>query len=122
MVFTFNKKYFSAAILLFLVEVFIALYINDSWIRPYGGDFLVVFFLYSLVKSFLKISVKNAIFGVLLFSWFVEGLQAIDLLSLLGIEKNWLFVVILGSTFEWLDILIYTLAALVIFFIEDLRH
>ncbi len=118
MTFTFQRRYFTTAIILFLVEVFIALYITDSWIRFYGGDFLVVLFLYSLVKSFLEIPVKNAIFGVLLFSWFVEGLQAVKALKLLGLEEDTLLRIILGSTFEWLDMLIYTLAAMSIYFVE----
>lgn len=116
--FTFNKKYFSAAVAFFLVEIFIALYVKDALIRPYVGDYLVVFLLYCLVKSFLNISVKKAIFGVLLFSYFVEGLQYFNVTGFLGLKENQFISIILGSYFEWLDIFIYTLAALSIFWIE----
>lgn len=122
MSFSFNRKYFTAAILLFLVEVFIAVYINDSFVRPYAGDFLVVFFLYCLVKSFSKIPVKNAIFGVLLFAFIIEGLQFFKLVNMLGLQDNKIALAVLGNHFEWLDILIYTLAAFSIYLMEKTRQ
>jgi hypothetical protein len=114
----FNLKYFLAALLLFFTEVFIAIYVKDSYIRPYGGDFLVVIFLYCLLKSFFKIPVKNAIIGVLLFAFLIEGLQYLELVKLLGLQHNQIASVILGSHFEWLDILIYSLGGLVVFLVE----
>lgn len=120
MAFTFNRKYFIVAVLLFIIEVLIAVYIRDSFVRPYAGDFLVVLLLYSFVKSFLKISVKKAIFGVLLFSWLVEGLQYIEIIKLLELNDIILRVV-LGNHFEWLDMLIYTLAAFSVFYIEKMK-
>jgi len=53
-IFTFNKTYFALAILLFIVEVFIGMYVKDNFIRPYGGDFLVVILLYFLVRAFFS--------------------------------------------------------------------
>lgn len=121
MEFSFNKKYFVAAVILFLVEIFIAIYVQDSFIRPYGGDFLVVILLYCVVKSYLKVPVEKAIFGVLLFSWIIEALQYLKIINLLGIEENKIFSVILGNHFEWLDLLLYTMAGFVIFGVEQSR-
>lgn len=89
--------------------------------RPYGGDFLVVIFLYCLLKSFFKKSVKNAIIWVLLFAFLVEGLQYLHLIKVLGLEGNRLASAVLGSHFEWLDMLLYTLAAGTIFLAESFR-
>ena len=38
----FNKHYFGLAVIILLVEVLIALYVHDDFIRPYLGDVLVV--------------------------------------------------------------------------------
>lgn len=104
----FQKNYFVIALFLFLLLVFIARYIRDSFIRPYGGDLLVVIFLYCLVRSFFTIPVKKAIFWVLLFSFLIEGLQYLQIIKHLGLEKNTVAVAILGSHFEWLDLLLYS--------------
>jgi glycopeptide antibiotics resistance protein len=84
----FHSKYFLAAVILFLIEVFIAAFVQDSFIRPYGGDFLVVVFLYCLLKSFFKLPVKKAILGVLLFTFAVEGSQYLKLVDLMGLQDN----------------------------------
>lgn len=42
--FTFDKKYFLAALFLLLTEILIALFIHDTFFRPYAGDFLAVIF------------------------------------------------------------------------------
>lgn len=39
---TFNKKYFLIAILVFVIEVMIAIFLHDKFVRPYLGDVLVV--------------------------------------------------------------------------------
>ena len=117
----FHSKYFLGALLLFFTEIFIAVFVKDSVIRPYGGDFLVVIFLYCLLKSFFKIPVKSAIFGVLLFAFVVEATQHFKLVELWGLQDNSIALVVLGNQFEWLDLLIYSLGALSILLIEQIR-
>ena len=41
--------YIISFLVIFCIEVFIALYIRDSFIRPYMGDALVVVLVYSFV-------------------------------------------------------------------------
>ncbi|MCY2686481.1 ribosomal maturation YjgA family protein [Salinimicrobium sp. TH3] len=117
----FDLKYFFAAVILFFVEVFIAAFVQDSIIRPYGGDFLVVIFLYCLLKSFFRLPVKNAILGVLLFAFAVECSQYLKLIGLLGMQDNKIISAVMGNHFEWLDMLLYTLGAFTIFGIEKWR-
>lgn len=50
----FNRNYFIAFILLLVIEVLIAAFLNDGFIRHTMGDFLVVILLYCFFKSFLK--------------------------------------------------------------------
>lgn len=114
----FQKGYFLAAVLLFFCEFLIAIFVDDKFLRPYGGDFLVILFLYCLLKSFFLIPVKKTIFGTLLFAYFLEGLQYLHISELLGLQNNKLFITVLGNHFEWLDVVIYTLAGIAIFVFE----
>ena len=116
--FQFNKNYFAFTILLFVVEVLIALYVHESFFRPYFGDFLVVIFLYCLLKSFIKISVWRAAIIVVLFSFFVEFTQYLNLISLLGLQKSGLAKAVLGTSFSWEDLVCYTAGILFVIIIE----
>ena len=51
---TFKPGFLVIAFILFVIEVLIALYVRDSIIRPYVGDFLVVIMLYCFVRAFVK--------------------------------------------------------------------
>ena len=70
---TFNRKYFYLTVLLFLIEVCIAVFIDDQFIRPFVGDVLVVILLYCFVKSFLKISSNVAALSIFIFACAIEG-------------------------------------------------
>lgn len=115
--FRFSKSYFIVAMLLFLTEVYIALCIRDDLIRPYGGDFLVVIFLYYLVRSMMNIGVREVAAGVLLFSFVIEFVQYLNVIEMIGLKKYAVARVILGTSFEWGDMLAYTcgIAAVVMF-------
>jgi hypothetical protein len=66
---TFNKNYFGLAILIFIIEVLIALFVSDSFVRPYLGDVLVVILIYCFIKSFLRLSVLSLAMGVLVLAF-----------------------------------------------------
>lgn len=114
---TFNWKYGLAFVIIFLIEVIIAVYVHDSFIRPFFGDVLVIVLIYCFVKTFVKWTVKKAAVGVLIFAVAIEVAQFFKMAELLGLEKNKVASVVLGSTFDWLDILAYLIgtAAVIIF-------
>lgn len=105
---TFKRKYFLAAAALFVIEVLIALFSHGGFLRLYFGDYLVVILIYCTVRAFIRISVPKATFGVLLFSFAVELSQYFHLIHRLGLESFKLAQLILGSLFEWKDLLAYT--------------
>jgi hypothetical protein len=111
-------KYLLPAVLLFIVEVCIALFARDRFIRPFVGDFLVVIFLYCLSKSFLDISTLKLAISILLFAFFIEYLQYIGIVNLLGLRDSRLANIIIGNSFEWTDLLAYSLGILTVVFIE----
>ncbi|WP_025740339.1 ribosomal maturation YjgA family protein [Aquimarina pacifica] len=115
---TFKKKYFILCILLFIIEVIIALFIDDHIIRPYIGDTLVVILIYCFIKSFFVIDSLYAAFGVLLFSFAIEILQYFNFVEVIGLQHSRLALVIFGNSFAWLDLAAYILGFIVILWIE----
>ncbi len=114
----FQKKYFLLGVFLFLIEVLIAVYIQDGFIRPYLGDFLVVILLYCLIKSFIDIPVLSLSISVLLFSYMVEILQYFNFVQLIGLEDSRLANIIIGNSFAWKDLLAYTFGILLVLWLE----
>ena len=117
---TFNFKFFLFALVLFIIEVLIALFVRDSFIRPYVGDFLVVILIYSGVRAFVKASPLKVAIGVLLFSYLIETLQYFNIVDKLGLAQNILAKTVIGYGFAWLDLLAYTLGIATVLFVEKL--
>ncbi len=107
----FYKKYALLAVLLFVVELTIAVFINDAFIRPFLGDVLVVMLLFCLCKSFVKVSDHGLIGAVLLFSFAVEIGQYFRLAELLGLMDCKVARIVIGSTFDAKDLLAYAIGA-----------
>lgn len=105
----FNWLYFILTLLIFAIEVLIAVYVHDDFIRPYVGDFLVVVLLYCFIRSFLQAPVIPVALGVLVFSYLVEVLQYFNVVKLIGLEHSRVANIVIGNYFTWTDILSYTL-------------
>ncbi|MGC4035830.1 MAG: DUF2809 domain-containing protein [Chitinophagaceae bacterium] len=116
--FTFNKKFFLLAVVLFIIEVLIAVFAHDRFIRPYVGDYLVVILIYCAVRTFLKASIIKIAIGVLLLSYIVETLQYFHIVDRLGLERNKIARIIIGYGFEWLDMVAYTLGIITVLIFE----
>jgi len=114
----FYGRYFIAAIILLGIEVLIAAFTHDAIIRPYIGDLLVVILLYCLVKSFFNTRVRATALSVLLFSYAVEILQYFHIVRILGLEKFRMARILIGTSFAWTDIWMYTLGIGLVLLIE----
>ncbi|MBL7737963.1 MAG: DUF2809 domain-containing protein [Chitinophagaceae bacterium] len=114
----FNPRYFLPALVLLITEILIALFINDNFIRPYLGDVLVVMLVYCSVKAFFDLPVPATAIGVFVFACFIEWLQYLQVVKLLGLEKASVARTVLGTSFEWLDIAAYAIGILVILIFE----
>ncbi|MVT45013.1 DUF2809 domain-containing protein [Chitinophaga oryziterrae] len=114
----FYKNYFILAILLFITEILIALYLHDNFIRPYGGDFLVVILVYCMVKTCLNTPIIPTAIAVLLFAYVVEILQYFRIIAWLGLRHSRLACIILGTSFSWTDMLCYTLGIILVIIVE----
>jgi hypothetical protein len=105
----FRKTYFILTLFLLSIELFIAIFVNDSFVRPYVGDFLVVIMLYCVVRTFLRCSAKQAAIGVFIFACAVELSQYFQLITRLGLTHSSSARAILGQSFDWTDIIAYFL-------------
>jgi hypothetical protein len=116
----FNKKYFTLAVLIFITEVCIAVFVHDKFIRPYFGDVLVVILIYCVVESFLGMRVMTAALSVLLFSFCVETLQYFHFINVLGLEKCTIARIVIGTSFSWIDILTYIAGIFIVLIVENI--
>ena len=114
----FNIRYFAMAVLIFIIEVLIALYVKDRFIRPYGGDVLVVILIYCFVKSFFDFPIAPLSLGVLVFAFVIEILQCIKIVEKLGLEKSVIARTVMGTSFAWMDILAYIVGIGMVLFVE----
>jgi hypothetical protein len=105
---------------LFVVEVLIALHVRDRLIRPYGGDVLAALFVYVCFRVFiqrtssLRLAVAAFTTGAC-----VEVSQACQLPARLGLTHNAILRVVLGSTFQWGDLVAYALGAALGWLIDE---
>ncbi|MGB0428643.1 MAG: DUF2809 domain-containing protein [Flavobacteriales bacterium] len=103
----FSGFYFILFLALFLIETLIALYVHDQFIRPFFGDVLVVILVFCFVKIWFKLPTVPLAFGCLLFAFFVEATQYFNLFADLKAQYRSVSI-ILGTHFDWLDLLAYT--------------
>lgn len=108
----FRPRYLLAAGALFLVEAGIAAYAHDRIVRPYGGDMLATVWLYCLLRSVLAGPAPRTVWAALFISYGVEATQYAHLVEHLGLGAFPLARLVLGSQFEWGDLLAYSLGAL----------
>lgn len=116
--FKFNLTYFLLALLLFLTEVLIALYVHDQIIRPYFGDVLVVILMYYSIKAVVDFSVKATAITVLIISFIIEGLQYLNIVEKLGLQDNKIAATVIGNSFSWVDICAYIMGFLLVLIFE----
>ena len=107
--------------ILLSVLVYIALFVHDQFVRPFLGDVLVVIWLYLCLKSFIKMQSDKLAHAVLFFAYAIEIAQYYDLVTVLGLQHIRAARIIIGSTFDWLDLLAYTIGWFFILLIERYR-
>lgn len=119
MSFYFNKKYFYWFMLLFSIEASIAYFLKDGFIRHTFGDFIVVIMLYCFLKSFMNL--KPIVVGLLVFciSFCVEYLQYFQLIKILGLQDNKIANLVLGNTYNILDLLAYIIGISIVMLLES---
>ncbi|HEX5657236.1 MAG TPA: DUF2809 domain-containing protein [Polyangiales bacterium] len=114
------RGYARAALLLLAIEVAIALWMHDAFVRPYIGDVLVVPLVYCVVMAVYRGRPNRVLVGVFAFACLVELTQLAHLADRLHLHNRALRV-ILGTSFEWLDFIAYAAGALLTYAWERRR-
>lgn len=115
-------EYIISFILLLLAEIFIGAFINDSFVRPYMGDVLVVMLMCTFIRIFLTEKPGLLPLYTTLFAVGVEILQYFDFVKLLGLENNSVISIALGRTFDIKDIVCYITGGIIFFAAEQIRR
>ncbi|MEZ2239958.1 DUF2809 domain-containing protein [Microcoleus sp.] len=115
----FNRKYFSLALILFSIEIVIAVFFRDKFVRYFLGDLLVVIFLHCFIMSWLRLESTKVALSVLTFSFVIEILQYFKILNALGWENNKIAIIILGNSFDAMDLVAYTAGIAIVLWLEN---
>ncbi|WP_010251080.1 ribosomal maturation YjgA family protein [Acetivibrio cellulolyticus] len=102
-----NKKYLITFLILFAVEVLIALFVHDKIIRPFIGDVLVIVLMYTFIRGITQKAIKGLPIYLFLFAVIVEVTQYFHLVDMLGLRDNKLLSTIMGTSFDIRDVLCY---------------
>ena len=111
-------RYVMAFIMLLLIEVMIALFMHDRFIRPYIGDVLVVIVLYCFVRIFVQKRMRLLSMYIFVFAVIVELLQFLNIVGLLGLSGNTFANTVVGTSFDWKDIICYAVGSIIIEIVE----
>jgi hypothetical protein len=114
----FKRNFLLLTILLFAIELYIGFYVKDNFIRPYGGDFLVVILIYFFLRTFWNTKLQVIAWSVLIFAYAVEIAQYFNVVGLLGLSGNRSAEIIIGTSFSWEDMLAYTLGVALVYFLD----
>ena len=103
--------YAAGACILLAAEILIALFVRDSFIRPYGGDILVTVLLCCFLRAVFLFGIPYLPLGVFLFAAAVEFAQALGIAKL--IPEDWTAVrIIVGSSFSVWDLVCYAVGCI----------
>ncbi len=113
-----NLKYLVFTLSLLTIEIFIAVFVHDQFIRPFFGDFLAVIFVYCGLRIFFHNSTKIAVISLII-AYCIEWLQYFKFIEITGLIKYKVLAVLIGNSFSWFDILAYTLGFVFLLVVEN---
>ena len=114
----FSRRYLLLTLVVFAIELFIALKVRDTFIRPFIGDVLVVVLIYCAVRTVLPTRPVPTALAVLAFACTVELAQYFQVVSRLHLEHNAILRTAIGMHADPLDVLAYATGTLLIVLVE----
>jgi len=118
---TQRRGYGLAALFVFVIEVAIAVFVDDAVIRPYVGDVLAVVLVYLGVRWLAPVRPLAAAAMALTVAVVIELAQYFHMLSALGLEHSRLARTVLGGVFDPMDLLAYGAGAAAALVVERAR-
>ena len=111
--------YACITVVLLGVEVLIALFVHDNFIRPYIGDVLVTVLICTFMRIFIPRGIKLLPLYVFIFAAGVEVMQYFNIVEVLGLADNRFFSILIGSVFDVKDIVCYGVGCVVFLAVEN---
>jgi Protein of unknown function (DUF2809) len=109
--FRFDRRSFLIFVLILILEIIIGTCFHDRFVRYFLGDVLIVVLICYFIRSWLAIRLRVLLIGTLIFAFLTELAQYFDLVGWLGWQHSTLTHLTIGSTFDWLDLVAYTIGA-----------
>lgn len=119
---TFRPSYALATIAVLGLEIAIARFVHDDFVRPYLGDSLAVVAVYLALRAVTPLGVVAAVAIAFAFACAIEVGQFFHLVDLLGLGTNRLARIVLGSTFVLTDFVAYAGGAVCVLAVETPRE
>ena len=113
-----HYKYVFASVVLLIAIVLIAAFAPSGFIRYHFGDILIVIFIYTFIKSFVRNRMKWLIPAIFVFSVVVEISQYFNLVERLGLYHITIIRIAMGTTFDWWDIVMYFVGCALLYLFE----
>jgi hypothetical protein len=115
---TFRPSYALATIAVLGIEIAIARFVHDDFVRPDLGDSLAVVGLYLALRAVTPLGVAAGVAIAFAFACAIEVGQFFHLVDLLGLGANRLARIVLGTTFVLTDFVAYAGGALGVLAVE----
>lgn len=106
-------------IIILAIEICIAIFIKGGFIRHYIGDVLATAMLYAFGRAIFRASPINLAIVVFAISLFIEALQYLKILEILGVKSS-ILRIIFGGTFDLTDIICYLAGCILAYIFENL--
>jgi len=110
----FHRHSFILFSIILVIEVIIAIFFRDRWIRPLLGDMLAVMAIAYFIHAFFAIMLQKIAIGTLIFACFIELLQLVKIIDILGWRDSQLAHLTVGSTFDWRDLVAHTIGVAIV--------
>ena len=114
-----GKLYLGIAAALFLVELAIALFVRDAFVRPYIGDVLVVPLIHFGSAGFFELPPRRLGLLVFAFACMVEFAQYFHIVEVLGFQDSTVVSTVIGTGYNTWDLVAYAVGAVLSVWVHE---
>ncbi len=111
--------YFSLSLMCIIFCILIVLLFSEMpFIRGLVGDVIIVVFIYYFIMTLKEFSSIYVVIFTLVLALITEVLQYFHFASILGLQHNKIAQLVIGSIFDPMDMIAYTVGGIVAFIID----
>jgi Protein of unknown function (DUF2809) len=110
-----RAPYIFLSLFLFFLCILIVIFSKElGSMRGWSGDIVIVILLYTILQSITSVSLWKSLLGILLIAYTVEILQYFHFVEMMGWQDSDILVLIFGATFDWKDLIAYSIGVLIV--------